>query len=38
MPPGWSHTGEHKMAHLVRRKYFEESSVVHEELPSATTV
>lgn len=24
MPPGWSHTGEHKMAHLVRRKYMEE--------------
>lgn len=24
MPPGWSHTGNHKMAHLVRRKYLEE--------------
>lgn len=24
MPPGWSHTGEHKMAHLVRRKYMED--------------
>ncbi|MGN6637661.1 MAG: sterol desaturase family protein [Mucilaginibacter sp.] len=24
MPPGWSHTGDHKMAHLVRRKYMED--------------
>ncbi|HJP63492.1 MAG TPA: hypothetical protein VJ844_08630, partial [Mucilaginibacter sp.] len=24
MPPGWSHTGDHKMAHLVRREYFQE--------------
>jgi hypothetical protein len=24
MPPGWSHTGDHKMTHVVRKKYFEE--------------
>jgi hypothetical protein len=24
MPPGWDHTGNHKMASVVRRKYFEE--------------
>lgn len=31
MPPGWSHTGDHKMAHLVRRHYFEQHSTVSEE-------
>jgi len=24
MPPGWSHTGDHKMSSVVRKKYFEE--------------
>jgi sterol desaturase/sphingolipid hydroxylase (fatty acid hydroxylase superfamily) len=24
MPPGWSHTGDHKMTHVIRKKYFEE--------------
>ena len=24
MPPGWSHTGDHKMTSVVRKKYFEE--------------
>ncbi|PHQ84934.1 MAG: fatty acid hydroxylase [Thalassobium sp.] len=24
MPPGWSHTGDHKMTHVVRKKYFED--------------
>jgi len=24
MPPGWSHTGDHKMSTVVRKKYFEE--------------
>jgi hypothetical protein len=28
MPPGWSHTGEHKMAHLIRKKYLEEQTAV----------
>jgi hypothetical protein len=26
MPPGWSHTGDHKMSGMVRKKYFEELS------------
>jgi sterol desaturase/sphingolipid hydroxylase (fatty acid hydroxylase superfamily) len=34
MPPGWSHTGDHKMAHLVRRKYFEQNNQANEELIS----
>ncbi|HZX59202.1 MAG TPA: sterol desaturase family protein [Mucilaginibacter sp.] len=28
MPPGWSHTGEHKMTHLIRKKYLEEQTAV----------
>jgi hypothetical protein len=24
MPPGWSHTGDHKMTTVVKKKYFEE--------------
>jgi len=23
MPPGWSHTGEHKTAHMVRKEFLE---------------
>lgn len=26
MPPGWSHTGDHKMSTVVRKKYFEEEA------------
>lgn len=26
MPPGWSHTGDHKMASTVRKKFFEENA------------
>jgi sterol desaturase/sphingolipid hydroxylase (fatty acid hydroxylase superfamily) len=33
MPPGWSHTGDHKMSSIVRKKYFEE----HKEGDSAPT-
>jgi sterol desaturase/sphingolipid hydroxylase (fatty acid hydroxylase superfamily) len=25
MPPGWSHTGDHKMSSVIRKKYLEES-------------
>ncbi len=28
MPPGWSHTGEHKMVRVIRKKYLEEQTVV----------
>jgi hypothetical protein len=24
MPPGWSHTGEHKTAHMVRKEFLEQ--------------
>jgi hypothetical protein len=27
MPPGWSHTGDHKMSSIVRKKYFEENAL-----------
>jgi len=26
MPPGWSHTGDHQTAKVVREKYFEEQT------------
>ncbi len=26
MPPGWSHTGEHKTAYLVRKAFIEEQT------------
>jgi sterol desaturase/sphingolipid hydroxylase (fatty acid hydroxylase superfamily) len=43
MPPGWSHTGEHKTARLLRREYFKNTQVMRpaileqqEELESIT--
>ena len=31
MPPGWSHTGDHKMASIVRKKFLEEEDQVGSE-------
>ena len=35
MPPGWSHTGDHKMSSIVRRKYFEENALKGEKTDQA---
>src|SRR5262249_36734860 len=29
MPPGWSHTGDHKTARLVRNEYLKSSASIH---------
>jgi hypothetical protein len=37
MPPGWSHTGDHKMSSVVRKKYFEELKKEQAELKNKST-